>query len=46
MIAEKLKVDPTERSMPPLRITMSIPSPRIAKIATCEAMMRRLLTVR
>ena len=35
-------VDPTERSMPPLRITSSIPTARMPKMATCDAMVRKL----
>ena len=44
MTPARPSVDPTERSMPPLRITSSIPMPRMPKMATCEAMVRKLLT--
>ena len=39
-------VDPTDRSMPPLRITISMPSARIALNATCLVMVTRLPVVR
>jgi hypothetical protein len=39
-------IEPTERSMPAVRITMSIPMARIALIATCLVIVTRLSHVR
>ena len=43
---ESPSVDPTDRSMPPLRMTNSMPSARIAFIATCLVIVMRFDTVR
>ena len=39
---DRPSVDPTDRSMPPLRMTSSIPMARIPNRATCDAMVRKL----
>ena len=39
-------IEPTERSMPPVRMTISIPMARIALIATCLVIVTRLSQVR
>ena len=44
--AVKPRIEPTDRSMPPVSTTSSCPRDSSAKIATCEDMISRLLTVR
>ena len=39
-------MEPTERSMPPLRMTSSMPIARMALIATCLVIVIRLSAVR
>jgi hypothetical protein len=38
--------EPTERSMPPVRMTKSCPTERMAKTATCRTRLSRLVSVK
>ena len=45
-MAVRPTMEPTERSMPPVRITKVMPMPRMALMATCLAMISMLATAR